>query len=148
MNPTQRLRPFLYGGHGGDLVEDMRSYKPGGFHPVHLGDTFSLCPGSDRPRYRILQKLGQGAFSTVWLAQDMADHEYVVFLKHLFGTDHWQPLLAAASLSKSPPRTSRTMRLPFSRHSHPETNRIVAKNMFCSSLITFRYMGPMEFTTS
>ena len=83
MNPTQRLRPFLYGGHGGDLVEDMRSYKPGGFHPVHLGDTFSLCPGSDRPRYRILQKLGQGALSTVWLAQDMADHEYVVFFKAL-----------------------------------------------------------------
>ena len=74
--------------------------------------TFFIMSGqrrSDRPRYRILQKLGQGAFSTVWLAQDMADHKYVVFSKHLFGTDHWQPLLAAASLSKSPPQTSRTM---------------------------------------
>jgi len=61
----------------GNLVENMRSYRPGGFHPVHLGDIFSTCPGSDQPRYRVLQKLGQGEFSTVWLAQDMADHEYV-----------------------------------------------------------------------
>ena len=61
----------------GNLVEDMGSYRPGGLDPVHLGDVFSKCPSSDRPRYRVLQKLGQGEFSTVWLAQDMADHEYV-----------------------------------------------------------------------
>ena len=47
---------------------------------MHLGDIFSTCPGSDRPRYRVLQKLGQGEFSTVWLAQDMADNEYVGIL--------------------------------------------------------------------
>lgn len=61
----------------GNLVEDMESYRPGGFHPVHLGDILSICSGSDRPRYKVLQKLGQGKFSTVWLVQDMADHEYV-----------------------------------------------------------------------
>jgi len=72
VNPA--LADFYF---NGNLVEDMGSYRPGGFHPVHLGDIFSTCPGSDQPRYRVLQKLGQGKFSTVWLAQDMADREYV-----------------------------------------------------------------------
>jgi len=78
------LADFFY---DGTYVENLRSYKPGGLHPVLLGDTFSTCPGSDRPRYRILQKLGQGAFSTIWLAQDMADNEYVILPEHLFGAE-------------------------------------------------------------
>jgi serine/threonine-protein kinase SRPK3 len=59
----------------GDNVEDMRFYKPGGYHPVHLGDMFATRPNSDKPRYRILHKLGFGAFSTVWFAQDMANNK-------------------------------------------------------------------------
>ena len=47
-----------------DDVEDVEKYRPGGFHPVHLADTF------DGDRYRILHKLGYGGFSTVWLARD------------------------------------------------------------------------------
>ncbi|KAK2589943.1 hypothetical protein QQS21_012377 [Conoideocrella luteorostrata] len=45
-------------------TEDVEKYKPGGFHPVHLGDRF------DGGRYRIAHKLGAGGFSTVWLARD------------------------------------------------------------------------------
>jgi hypothetical protein len=45
-------------------TEWIESYHPGGLHPVHLGDTL------DEGRYRILRKLGYGAFSTVWLARD------------------------------------------------------------------------------
>jgi serine/threonine-protein kinase SRPK3 len=70
--------PILQEFHfNGDNVEDMRFYRPGGYHPVHLGDTFSTCPSpnSHQRRYRILHKLGFGAFSTVWLAQDMANNE-------------------------------------------------------------------------
>jgi serine/threonine protein kinase len=87
MYPLHKPLPLADFFCDGTDVENLRSYKPGGFHPVHLGDTFSMCPGSDRPRYRVLQKLGQGAFSTVWLAQDMADHEYVIFAKHLCGAE-------------------------------------------------------------
>lgn len=71
------LTDFYCNGH---LVEGMRSYRDrpasasGGFHPV-LGDIFP-CPSSDRPRYRVLRKLGQEDFSTVW--PDMAtDHEHI-----------------------------------------------------------------------
>ncbi|KAJ3934541.1 MAG: kinase-like domain-containing protein [Lentinula lateritia] len=47
-----------------DEVEDVEDYKPGGFHPVRIGDKFN------DGRYRILHKLGNGGSSTIWLARD------------------------------------------------------------------------------
>jgi hypothetical protein len=44
--------------------EQMSRYRPGGFHPVCLGDTFN------HGRYTVHHKLGWGGFSTVWLAWD------------------------------------------------------------------------------
>jgi hypothetical protein len=44
--------------------EPVSKYRPGGFHPVRLGDTFK------GGRYTIHHKLGWGGFSTVWLAKD------------------------------------------------------------------------------
>ncbi|KAG1733877.1 uncharacterized protein EDB91DRAFT_1057173 [Suillus paluster] len=55
-------------------MEGVEGYKPGGYHPVHLGDTF---PTRDDPRYRILHKLGYGSFSTVWLAKDVVANRCV-----------------------------------------------------------------------
>ncbi|WEW56754.1 hypothetical protein PRK78_002205 [Emydomyces testavorans] len=55
-----------------DDVEDVGKYKPGGYHPVHLGDILPKKSTSSRePRYRIIQKLGHGVFGTVWLARDL-----------------------------------------------------------------------------
>ena len=44
--------------------EDLEDYRPGGYHPVHIGDAFKDS------RYVIVRKLGWGHFSTVWLARD------------------------------------------------------------------------------
>jgi serine/threonine protein kinase len=44
--------------------EDWEDYVKGGYHPVHIGDTFS------DGRYIVVRKLGWGHFSTVWLAKD------------------------------------------------------------------------------
>ena len=44
--------------------EDLEDYRPGGYHPVNIGDEFS------NGRYVIVRKLGWGHFSTVWLARD------------------------------------------------------------------------------
>ncbi|KKP02031.1 CMGC/SRPK protein kinase [Trichoderma harzianum] len=52
-------------------AEEVAKYCHGGYHPVYLNDL--LCDG----RYRILDKLGFGSFSTVWLAQDELKETYV-----------------------------------------------------------------------
>ena len=48
-----------------DGVKEREDYKPGGFHPVHLGDHI----GEDN-RYRVIHKLGNGGLATVWLCRD------------------------------------------------------------------------------
>lgn len=47
------------------------NYRPGGFHPVHLGDHFK------KERYNVIHKLGHGGFATVWLARDSTRNRYV-----------------------------------------------------------------------
>jgi hypothetical protein len=44
--------------------EKPERYCPGGYHPVHLGETFNN-------KYQIVSKLGYGLYSTVWLAKDL-----------------------------------------------------------------------------
>ncbi|KAK3324458.1 kinase-like domain-containing protein [Cercophora scortea] len=51
-----------------EWVED---YHPGGYHPVHLGDVFN------NGQYKVIRKLGDGSFSTVWLARDLRNSRYV-----------------------------------------------------------------------
>jgi serine/threonine-protein kinase SRPK3 len=62
------LKIPLYWGSPDDL-EDIRCYYAGGFHPICLGDVLS----ADSPlrQYRILHKLGHGAYATVWLAETL-----------------------------------------------------------------------------
>eukprot|EP00183_Erythrolobus_madagascarensis_P003223 CAMPEP_0185850968 /NCGR_PEP_ID=MMETSP1354-20130828/4888_1 /TAXON_ID=708628 /ORGANISM="Erythrolobus madagascarensis, Strain CCMP3276" /LENGTH=804 /DNA_ID=CAMNT_0028551701 /DNA_START=551 /DNA_END=2965 /DNA_ORIENTATION=- len=51
--------------------EDSGDYREGGYHPVRIGETFN------NGRYLVLQKLGWGHFSTVWLAFDLSDKRHV-----------------------------------------------------------------------
>jgi serine/threonine protein kinase len=46
----------------GATCEWAEEYCPGGFHPVNLGETFH------NGKYRVIRKLGDGSYSTVWLA--------------------------------------------------------------------------------
>lgn len=52
-------------------VEDLDRYCPGGYHPVRIGD--KLHDG----RYEIVDKLGYGGYSTIWLARDLQGFKYV-----------------------------------------------------------------------
>ncbi|PWY80089.1 kinase-like protein [Aspergillus eucalypticola CBS 122712] len=59
-------------GHGRPVrQEKLSKYRPGGYHPVSLGDTFK------DDRYQIHHKLGWGGFSTVWLAYDKEKNQWV-----------------------------------------------------------------------
>ncbi|KAI0737427.1 kinase-like domain-containing protein [Daedaleopsis nitida] len=51
--------------------EDWEDYVKGGYHPVHIGDSFSDA------RYQVVRKLGWGHFSTVWLAKDSKLNRHV-----------------------------------------------------------------------
>ncbi|KAF5974336.1 CMGC SRPK kinase [Fusarium coicis] len=51
--------------------EWIEDYRPGGFHPVHLGDLFN------DGQFKVVRKLGEGAYSTVWLAHDLRNSRYV-----------------------------------------------------------------------
>ncbi|KAF8869914.1 kinase-like domain-containing protein [Mucidula mucida] len=51
--------------------EDWEEYVKGGYHPVHIGDSFS------DGRYIVVRKLGWGHFSTVWLARDVRENRHV-----------------------------------------------------------------------
>jgi non-specific serine/threonine protein kinase len=46
------------------LCEWVEQYRPGGYHPVHLGDVFN------NGQYKVIRKLGNGSYSTVWFARD------------------------------------------------------------------------------
>lgn len=55
-----------------DDVERLEKYRIGGYHPIAIGDT--LKDG----RYEIVNKLGYGGYSTIWIAQDKyATSQYV-----------------------------------------------------------------------
>ncbi|KAK2012066.1 serine protein kinase [Colletotrichum eremochloae] len=51
--------------------EWAEDYYPGGYHPVHLGDTFN------DGQFKVVRKLGEGSYSTVWLAHDLRNNRYV-----------------------------------------------------------------------
>lgn len=63
---------------GGDETntENIFIYRQHGFHPIVFGEILpkaGICvtDKSRAPQYRIFQKLGFGAFATVWLARDL-----------------------------------------------------------------------------
>ena len=48
--------------------EGMPDYKIGGYHPIHVGEILL-------DRYVIIQKLGWGHFTVVWLAFKLSDKQ-------------------------------------------------------------------------
>ncbi|KAI9163422.1 High-affinity methionine permease [Paramyrothecium foliicola] len=46
-------------------AEPLRRYRPGGYHPVVLGDLLN------HGRYKVIHKLGWGGYATTWAAKDL-----------------------------------------------------------------------------
>ncbi|KUJ14951.1 kinase-like protein [Mollisia scopiformis] len=53
-----------------DNIEDIEDYRPGGYHPVELGDVIEN-------QYEVMLKLGHGGFSTVWLVHDTSSERFL-----------------------------------------------------------------------
>lgn len=52
-------------------LEDFEQYRPGGHHPVVLGDFL----GEDN-RFQVWHKMGQGTYGLVWLCRDLAEGKF------------------------------------------------------------------------
>ncbi|KAK7983240.1 hypothetical protein PG989_010642 [Apiospora arundinis] len=59
-------------------VEPLELYEPGGYHPVMVDDVLHR-------RYRIVDKLGHGGYSTIWLAHDEQTTRYVALKVNISG---------------------------------------------------------------
>lgn len=53
-----------------DEDEGIGNHSFGGYHSVHIGEIYAN-------RYVVIQKLGWGQFSTVWIAKDFKLNIYV-----------------------------------------------------------------------
>ncbi|KAK4167814.1 serine/threonine protein kinase [Cladorrhinum sp. PSN259] len=47
------------------VEEGKNAYRPGGFHPVYVGDVYGA-------KYQVVNKIGYGRYSTVWLVKDLS----------------------------------------------------------------------------
>ena len=61
-------------------VESLEDYTTGGYHPVNIGDKL-------HGRYFIIDKLGFGGYSTVWLARDLIANRYVALKVGIANSD-------------------------------------------------------------
>lgn len=103
-------------------TEWIESYRPGLYHPVLFGDEFN------DGRYKVLQKLGHGSFSTVWLAKDAqspASSNLYVALKIL-----------TANTSLSENESTILDSLSRSSHQHPGKGNVM------TLLDSFDHSGP------
>ncbi|KAM0222994.1 hypothetical protein ACHAQD_003724 [Fusarium lateritium] len=66
---NMRLMNMGYNYNYIENVENLEQYCHGGFHPVSLGETINN-------RYLVLNKLGHGGYSTVWLSWDILKQKY------------------------------------------------------------------------
>lgn len=80
-------------------VEDLDRYQPGGYHPLQVGDEL------DNTRYRVIDKLGYGGYSTIWLAHDLQRAQYVtVKVVTADASGCTQEASVISSLEKAPSR--------------------------------------------
>ncbi|KAH8429360.1 uncharacterized protein LDX57_007024 [Aspergillus melleus] len=98
--------------------EELSRYRPGGYHPVKLGDTFQ------NGRYEIRHKLGWGGFSTVWLARDKL-------------RDQWVSLKIMASRSQA------SQELQNLEHLQRHSRGTLASNYIVQLLDCFTHEGPI-----
>ncbi|KAG6005312.1 hypothetical protein E4U21_000287 [Claviceps maximensis] len=82
-----------------DDFEPLQNYRPGGYHPIMIGDLLHR-------RYRIINKLGFGGYSTIWLAYDERQNRFVAVK---VGTSHESGLQSESRILKELSSLSSTL---------------------------------------
>ncbi|KAI0400965.1 kinase-like domain-containing protein [Xylaria palmicola] len=88
-----RSEPRTFPSQGFDLVdidqpieeEGIPEYNPDHFYPVRLGEVFEN-------RFQTVAKLGYGCSSTIWLARDLQNHQYVALKVYIHNSVHHREL--------------------------------------------------------
>ncbi|KAJ6508062.1 kinase-like domain-containing protein [Mycena vulgaris] len=106
--------------------EDWEEYKPGGHHPVQIGDSFS------DDRYQVVRKLGWGHFSTVWLVWDSKTKRHVALKVVKSATRYTETALDEIKLLQRLITSS----TPNGGTNHPGRTHVI------SFLDHFRHTGP------
>lgn len=89
-NPTARQAPASQPQQDTVSVrveEGSDVYRPGGFHPVYIGDVYNT-------RYKVLNKIGYGTYSTVWIVEDLQGgyvRESFLTISSINQTQLWGP---------------------------------------------------------
>lgn len=65
---SSKLPPTVATSPEEDIEEGKDVYRRGGFHPVYIGDVYNN-------RYKVLNKIGYGVYSTVWLVEDIEEEQ-------------------------------------------------------------------------
>ncbi|KGO74828.1 hypothetical protein PITC_031060 [Penicillium italicum] len=79
-------------------IEDLDRYRPGGYHPLQVGDELGNA------RYRVIDKLGYGGYSTIWLARDLQMARYVAVKVVTADASGTQEASLISSLGNAPSR--------------------------------------------
>ncbi|EQL02916.1 CMGC protein kinase [Ophiocordyceps sinensis CO18] len=82
------LAPLQFPSSGFDVISDavkleeeqLDGFNAAKYYPVRIGDVYSS-------KYQVLGKLGYGTTSTVWLARNLEDHQYVALKVFTRGVD-------------------------------------------------------------
>ncbi|OOF95540.1 hypothetical protein ASPCADRAFT_170258 [Aspergillus carbonarius ITEM 5010] len=114
---TTPSKAYLPKYHWVDGVENLERYEPGGYHPINISDVL-------HNRYHIVDKLGYGGYSTVWLARDTHLSRYVA---------------VKLGIANSPPNETKALRAlsaPGPSSTHPGFSSIP------SPLDEFKVTGP------
>ncbi|KAG6368291.1 hypothetical protein INS49_002496 [Diaporthe citri] len=104
--------------------EPPEDYRPGGFHPVALGDTFQ------DGRFVIKHKLGFGGQATVWLAHDTRQSQWVS-LK-----------IKQSRISEGPLEQDQEVRALLALEKHHASSDQKQPRCFTRLLETFQISGP------
>ncbi|PYI30888.1 kinase domain-containing protein [Aspergillus indologenus CBS 114.80] len=107
-------REYKYQYNWVDGAETLERYRPGGYHPIMIGDLL-------HDRYYIVDKLGFGGYSTVWLAQDTRQKQYVALKVGIADSKLQEPIVLRALTTPLSPPSPSPYPIPLGRDSIPIT---------------------------